>query len=261
MNSYSYSAKSRRKIALVTGAGGMRSVGRVIALRLAANGYDVAVTDVARDPDELGPGEARAGWRGISSVADEFPATGRECHPVIRDLGDPEAIAGLVSGVTQRFSRLDVLVNNARAIVGRDNCLTTELPDDVFLHTMTINTTAVFRLTKLVGQLMVNRGGGGRIINIASTSGKEVPAPRMAAYAASKFAMIGLTQASTLDLAPHHITSHHCQCCMPRLDRHESTELLGAGPSGGNGHVVGGFSGHPYRVGRQGDPPWSHCHP
>ncbi|MFQ6031205.1 MAG: SDR family NAD(P)-dependent oxidoreductase, partial [Dehalococcoidia bacterium] len=77
--------------------------------------------------------------------------------------------------------------------------------DEVWEHFLKINSTAVFRCTKLVARGMVARGEGGRIINIASNAGKQASAGG-AAYSSSKFAVLGLTQASALDLAPYNIT-------------------------------------------------------
>ena len=193
------------KTALITGAGGMRGVGRASALKLASLGADIAITDVRRDVTDLPPGEVRAEWRGIQSVAEEVEALGRRCFPVYCDLGDDEQIAGLVEQVKDHFGRIDVLVNNARAVIGRDKTPVTELSKDVWDHFLAINTTAVFLCTKLVGQEMVGRGEGGRIINIASNAAKQASAMG-AAYSASKFAVLGLTQASALDLAPYNIT-------------------------------------------------------
>ena len=193
------------KTALITGAGGMRGVGRASALKLASLGADIAITDVQRDVTDLPPGEVRAEWRGIQSVAEEVEALGRRCFPVYCDLGDDEQIAGLVEQVKDHFGRIDVLVNNARAVIGMDKTPVTELSKDVWDHFLAINTTAVFLCTKLVGQEMVGRGEGGRIINIASNAAKQASAMG-AAYSASKFAVLGLTQASALDLAPYHIT-------------------------------------------------------
>ena len=193
------------KTALITGAGGMRGVGRASALKLASQGADIAITDVQRDATDLPPGEVRVEWRGIHSVAEEIEALGRRCFPVYCDLGEDQQIARLVDEVKDHFGRIDILVNNARAVIGRDKTPVTELSKDVWDHFLAINTTAVFLCTKLVGREMVERGEGGRIVNIASNAAKQASAMG-AAYSASKFAVLGLTQASALDLAPYNIT-------------------------------------------------------
>ena len=193
------------KVALITGAGGMRGVGRATALKLAQQGADLALTDVHREPEDLPPGEIRLGWRGLDSVAEEIQARERRCFTSPCDLGQSEQIQQLVQQVIGHYGRIDILVNNARAIIGRDKVPVTELAEDVWQHFLAINTTAVFLLTKLVGREMIRQGRGGRIINIASNASKQASA-RGAAYSTSKFAVLGLTQASALDLAPYSIT-------------------------------------------------------
>jgi 3-oxoacyl-[acyl-carrier protein] reductase/meso-butanediol dehydrogenase/(S,S)-butanediol dehydrogenase/diacetyl reductase len=183
----------------------MKGIGRATALKLAAQGADIAVTDVHRPPEDLPPGEVRQQWRGIASVAEEVEALGRRCLQVWYDLSDSEQIQAMVCQVAEHFGHIDILVNNARAIIGRDKVPITELREDVWQHFLAINTTAVFLCTKFVGQIMVRQGQGGRIVNIASDAAKRGSAMG-AAYSASKFAVLGLTQASALDLAPYDIT-------------------------------------------------------
>jgi NAD(P)-dependent dehydrogenase (short-subunit alcohol dehydrogenase family) len=193
------------KVALITGAGGMRGVGRATALKLAQLDVDLALTDVPRASEDLPPAEVRGGWRGIDSVAEEVQALGKRCLTVPCDLGDRAQIQDVVKRALGHFGSIDILVNNARAIIGKDKVPITELPEEVWHHFLAINTTAVFLLTKLVGQEMIRQGRGGRIINIASNAAKQASAMG-AAYSASKFAVLGLTQASALDLAPYNIT-------------------------------------------------------
>ena len=193
------------KVALVTGAGGMRGIGRATVLKLAGQGADIALTDVQREQEDLPPGEVRLGWRGIDTVVEEVGALGRRAIPVYCDLGNRRQIHDMVNQVMESFGRIDILVNNARAIIGRDRVPVTELLEDVWDHFLAINTTAVFLCTKLVGREMVRQGDGGRIINIASNAAKQASAMG-AAYSPSKFAVLGLTQASALDLAPYGIT-------------------------------------------------------
>jgi len=183
----------------------MRGVGRATALQLAQHGAELALTDVLREPQDLPPAEVRVGWRGLDSVAEEVRAQGRRCLTIPCDLGYSDQIQALVKDVLSHFGRIDILVNNARAIIGRDKVPVTELREEVWNHFLAINTTAVFLLTQMVGREMVRQGKGGRIINIASNAAKQASAMG-AAYSASKFAVLGLTQASALDLAPYHIT-------------------------------------------------------
>ena len=193
------------KVALITGAGGMQGIGRATALTLAAQGADIALTDLQRAAEDLPPGEVRRQWRGIDSVAEEVEARGRRCLRVWCDLSYGEQIQAMVQQAEEHFGHIDVLVNNARAIIGRDKVPVTELREDVWQHFLAINTTAVFLCIKFVGQVMMRQGQGGRIINIASDAAKRASAMG-AAYSASKFAVLGLTQASALDLAPYRIT-------------------------------------------------------
>ena len=193
------------KVALITGAGGMRGVGRATALKLASQGADIAITDIRRPVEDLPPGEVRAEWQSVDSVADEIRSMGGQALPIYADLSKADEIEGLVAETVNHYGRLDIMVNNARAIIGRDKVPVTELEEDVWQHFLSINTTAVFLCTKYAGREMVRLGNGGRVVNIASNAGKQASADG-AAYSASKFAVIGLTQASAMDLAPHGIT-------------------------------------------------------
>ena len=193
------------KVALVTGAGGMRGVGRATVMKLAGLGADIALTDVHRETEDLPPAEVRNSWRGIDAVREEVEAEGGSAFPVYCDLGDSAQIERMVDQVMDHYGRIDVLVNNARAIIGKDKVPVTELEQEVWEHFLRINTTAPYLLTKEVGRRMIEAGNGGRIINIASNASKQASATG-AAYSASKFAVLGLTQASALDLAPYGIT-------------------------------------------------------
>ena len=193
------------KVALITGAGGMKGIGRATALKLAAQGADIAISDFKRDPENLPPQEVAARWRSIDSVAEEVEALGRRCLKIWCDLTVTEQIQSMVQQAAEHYGHFDIMVNNARAIIGRDRVPITELAEDVWQHFFRINTTAVFLGTKFAGQVMVKQARGGRIINIASDASKRARA-MTAAYTSSKFAVVGLTQASALDLAPHRIT-------------------------------------------------------
>jgi 3-oxoacyl-[acyl-carrier protein] reductase/meso-butanediol dehydrogenase/(S,S)-butanediol dehydrogenase/diacetyl reductase len=197
-------AALKGSVALVTGAGGMKGIGRAIALELARAGADIALSDIERGVD-IPSGEERAGWRGIESVAQEVQALGRNASCFTCDLSDRSQIARLIESVVETFGRIDILINNARAVIGRDRVAITELDEAVWDRFLTVNTTAPFLLTKAVARRMIAAGRGGRIINIGSDMSKQA-GKHGAAYAASKFALLGLTQGAALDLAEHGIT-------------------------------------------------------
>jgi len=193
------------RVALVTGAGGRGGIGRAIANALARDGFDLALTDVRREPDTLPPDEVASGWRGIESVAEETRGRGVAAETFWCDLHDAGAIDALVSDVVARLGHVDVLVNNARALMGRDSVPVTDLDLAVWQDFLAINATAPFLMMRAVARHMVERGRGGRIVSIGSDLSKR-GLPRSAAYAASKFALLGLTQSAALDLVDHGIT-------------------------------------------------------
>src|SRR5262245_2220893 len=131
------------KVALVTGAGGMKGIGRACALKLAAQGADIVLSDLKREPGDLPPQEVQAGWRSIDSVAEEVQALGRRCLKLWCDLTSTEQIESMAQQAADHYGRIDILVNNARAIIGRDRVPVTDLREDVWERFLRINTTAV----------------------------------------------------------------------------------------------------------------------
>jgi len=193
------------KVALITGAGGRKGIGRATALKLAALGADIALTDVARPESDLPPQERGDQWNGIESVAEEVRALGRDCQTVTCDLSVGAEIKDLIDAVVGRFGKIDILINNARAIIGKDRVPVWELDEDEWQHFLDINLTAVYLAIKYAAPHMMDRGQGGRIINTASDASKSGKATA-SAYSATKFGLLGLTQCAALDLAPHKIT-------------------------------------------------------
>lgn len=193
------------KVALITGAGGRKGVGRAAALKLASLGADIAISDVHRADDDLPPRERGGKWHGIESVAEEIRALGRDCLTVTCDLSVEAEIRDLVDAAIGRFGQIDILVNNARAIIGKDRVPVWELDDAVWHHFLDINLTAVYRTIKYAAPHMIERKAGGRIINTASDASKRGKATG-SAYSATKFGLLGLTQCAALDLAPYKIT-------------------------------------------------------
>src|SRR5947199_10725346 len=108
------------KVAVVTGAGRMRSIGRPIAVALARAGCDVVLTGTGRAPERYPDDEKAAGWRDIDSVADQVRVLGRRALPVVSDVSDADAVEVLAQQVVDEFGRVDFVVNNAAFARGDD---------------------------------------------------------------------------------------------------------------------------------------------
>jgi len=193
------------KVAIVTGAGRMRGIGRAIALRLAEDGADVAPTAVARDAGSLPAHERDAGWGGVESVAEEIRAMGRKAAALDVDVTDAVQVQGMVEKTIRDLGRLDILVNNAglALVAGKKNLWETD--DDEWAREIDVNLNGVFRCCKAVAKTLVEQGEGGRIVNISSLAGR-VAQPQYGGYTPAKFAVIGLTQMLALELAAHEVT-------------------------------------------------------
>lgn len=176
-------AEFKGRVALVTGAA--RGMGRATADRLLAAGAKVAVNDVNADR--------------IHAVASEL---GSDALAVPADVADPSAIQTMIRTVTDRFGRLDVLVNNA-GIVSPTKF--EEIGEQEWLRVLDINVNGTFRCTQAVVPAM-KANAYGRIVNFSSTAGKNVSTVGGASYTTSKAAVLGLTRAAAKELAPHGIT-------------------------------------------------------
>ncbi|MFE9744546.1 SDR family NAD(P)-dependent oxidoreductase [Saccharothrix saharensis] len=171
--------------ALVTGGG--RGIGAAIALRLARDGMDVAIT-YARSADRA------------KAVVEEMAAMGVHALAVRAEATDVDALRDATARAATAFGGLDVLVNNAGiAPYGPFEDVTAEEVDRV----LAIHARAAFVLVQAAVPHMT---AGGRIVNIGSSLVERVPGPGWALYAMSKSALIGLTKGLARDLGPRGIT-------------------------------------------------------
>ncbi|MEM7099977.1 MAG: SDR family NAD(P)-dependent oxidoreductase [Pseudomonadota bacterium] len=173
------------KVAVVTGAGRMRSIGRPIAKLLAQSGCHIVLTGTGRDPGRYPEDEVGAGWRDIASVADEVRQAGAQALELVSDVADTDAVDQLVAATLSEFGRVDFVINNAGAARGSDRVPVIELSDDDWHKIMNVNLNGTFYMSRAFGRALVEQGEGGAIINISSIAGKMFP-PNTAAYAASK---------------------------------------------------------------------------
>ena len=191
------------RVALVTGAGRHRGIGRAIVLRLAGEGAHVVVTARGRDPASFPAHERELGWKGIESVADEVRALGRRALALDCDVTDKDALQRTVDAAIAEFGRIDVLVNNAALPSEAGAAPILEMTDENWYETVDVNLHGLYHTIRAVGREMV-KGGGGSIINISSTAGR-IGIPNYGAYCATKWAMHGLTQQLALELAKDNV--------------------------------------------------------
>lgn len=170
------------KHAIVTGAA--TGIGEVIARRLLEAGATVVIADIDQ--------------RAAEATAQNL---GKRALSISLDITDPQAVAQAMTQLMQRLEHLDILVNNA-GLAGRAVPVW-EQTDEDWHKTMDINIHAPFYLCRALIPHM-RKNGYGRIVNIASIAGKEGN-PNMAAYSASKAAVIGLTKSLAKEVATENI--------------------------------------------------------
>jgi len=192
------------KVAVVTGAGRMRSIGRPIAVELARAGCDIVLTGTGRSPDRYPDDEKAAGWRDIDSVADEVRAVGRRVVAVASDVSDHGSVMALADRVVGEFGRVDVVVNNAGAARGEDRAPVVDLDVEAWKTVINVNLTGTFLMSKVFGARLIEGGRGGSIVNISSIAGKRLP-PNTAAYASSKAGIQALTACMAQEVGGHDI--------------------------------------------------------
>jgi 3-oxoacyl-[acyl-carrier protein] reductase len=173
------------KVALVTGAS--RGIGRAIALELARGGIKRLLL-VARDRQRL------------ATVAAEIRALGIETVTLAVDLTKPVELNIALARAWRSYGPIHLLVNCA-GVAHQSTFLDSKFPQ--VCEELSLNVLGMYGLTRLVARRMAARKEG-TIVNVASLMGK-VAAPTMATYSATKFAIVGFTQALRQELAPYNI--------------------------------------------------------
>ena len=188
------------KVALVTGAGGKNGIGRAIATRLAKEGADVAVNDITERPYTAD----QADWQGLPDLVREIEAMGRRAISVVADVADVEQVKKMVDQTVAHFGKIDILINNAGTMAGKDRVPVVDLAEEDWDRVQRVNVKGVFLCSQAVARHLIAQGTGGKIINMSSVTGKRGSA-RFAAYSSSKFAVIGFTQSLACELAPYQV--------------------------------------------------------
>jgi len=175
-------------VAHVTGAA--RGIGKAIALRLAADGHDVAVSDLPAMSDQL------------DETRSEIEAAGVRAVALTGDVTDPESVRRLVADTAEQLGSLDVMVANAG--IAQTKALL-DVTADEYDHVHRVNGRGLFLCYTEAARQMIKQGNGGKIIGASSIAGHQ-GFPLLGVYSSSKFGVRALTQAAAREWAEHGIT-------------------------------------------------------
>ena len=167
--------------ALITGSS--RGIGAAIALRLAKDGFDIALNDL------------NEGMFENNDIAEKIREFGVKCEIFLADVSDYSQCEEMVGSVKEKFGGLDVLVNNAG--ITKDG-LMARMSEEQYDKVIAVNQKSVFNMMKLAGKIMMKQRSG-RIINMASVAGLYGN-PGQINYSASKAAVIGMTKTVAKEL-------------------------------------------------------------
>lgn len=189
------------RVALVTGAARPRSIGRAVALGLAAGGADVACLDIARPYDDA-PGHGTATASDLDTLVGEIEALGRRATAVRADVSDAGQVESAVADATATLGPVSLVANVAGgAGPGFGVGPLLAVPEDQFRRVLDVNLTGTWLVCRAAATRMVAAGLAGRICNVSSQAGKRA-FPMLGAYSAAKAGVILLTQALALELGP-----------------------------------------------------------
>jgi 3-oxoacyl-[acyl-carrier protein] reductase len=176
------------KVAIVTGGGS--GFGEGIAKRFAEEGAKVVVNDI----------DEKNGKR----VAEEIDKAGGQGSAVFvrADVAKDAEVKALVDAALARFGRLDVMVNNAG--ISHRNMPMLEVPEEMVDRILAVNVKAIWLAARHAVPVFRKQGGGGVIINTASTAALR-PRPGLTVYNASKGAVVTMTKSMAVELAPDRI--------------------------------------------------------
>ena len=171
------------RTAIVTGAGS--GIGRAIALRLVEAGAGVMIADVDID-----------GARATQALVEQ---SGGAAATLAVDVRDATAVNAMIDATAEHFGRIDLLINNA-GLYPHSPFL--ETSEELYDRTVDVSVKGTFLCSQAFGRYRARVGGDGVIVNLGSRAGYR-PSPQLAHYSAAKAAVIQLTQALALELAPN----------------------------------------------------------
>ncbi|MGQ0623171.1 MAG: mycofactocin-coupled SDR family oxidoreductase [Sporichthyaceae bacterium] len=181
-------------------SGGARGQGRSHAVRLAREGADIVVFDLA---DQLVsvpyPMSVPADLDQTVALVED---TGRRCLAIVADVRDTAAVQQVVEATMAQFGRIDIVLANAGVMTVSE--ITWEISDRQWDETLGVNLTGVFKTCRAAIPHMIAGGRGGSIVITASVAALRAY-PNLTDYTASKHGVVGLMRNLALELGPHSI--------------------------------------------------------
>lgn len=174
------------RIALITGAA--KGMGKQTAIDLATEGASVILTDIDQE--------------GVKSSVDEIKESGGSAESLVCDVSNRTEIDSLINHVQEKYGRIDILINNAGLLLPGT---IEETTDEIIDNTLAINVKGILYAIRAVTPIMKKQKYG-RIINVASITGKNGDNSTVFVYGASKGAVISLTRSVARQLGPFGVT-------------------------------------------------------
>jgi NAD(P)-dependent dehydrogenase (short-subunit alcohol dehydrogenase family) len=174
-----------RRVAFVTGAS--QGLGAAIALRLAEDGYDLAVTELSQAP--------------LSHIVSQLEGAGARAVPLALDIRSQQSIESAIGEAAEAFGTLDVLVNNAGVTLRR---LAVDVTREEWQGVIDVNLTGTFFMSQQFARHLIERRRRGCVVSLASTHGIVALAER-STYGIAKGAIVHMTRVLAYEWAEHRI--------------------------------------------------------
>lgn len=194
------------KVIAITGVGRPRGVGRAAALRFAEQGARLVLADLGRGDNAIGDIEGTT--PDLDAVAAEVTDAGGQAIAVATDVSREADVRNLVAKTVETYGRIDSMVANAAILAGKGDPIDISL--ETFMRIQEVNLAGVFLCVRETVRQMLAQGDGGSIVTVGSRAARRGDA-NIAAYSASKFGVIGLTQSFAMAYAKDGIRVN-CVC-------------------------------------------------